>query len=230
MINLIGQTFGHWTVTAPALPARNREARWLCRCACGTERIVSSYKLRTGESQSCRCRMGTVNESLRLTHGHARHDGTRSRAYKAWAAMIGRCAGDPVGRLAHWAGRGIIVCERWRTDFTAFLADMGEPPTGHRVSLDRINNDGNYEPSNVRWAAPQDQARNRSNNKLDIARATEIYRRVAAGSRSTDVAIDFGVSRALVRAIVSGKTWPEAAMVAAAAPDILRQELRSEPT
>ena len=89
------------------------------------------------------------------THGHA---GRRSPTYSSWAAMITRCSNPKIREWEHYGGRGITVCERW-LKFENFLADMGEKPA--ELTLDRIDNDGNYEPGNCRWATRSDQIRNR---------------------------------------------------------------------
>jgi hypothetical protein len=149
-----------------------------------------------------------------LRHGYARHDGSRSAAYKAWAAMIVRCYGKRNIKKQYWMGRGITVCDRWRRDFMAFLADMGNPPPGKRISLDRINNNGPYSPENCRWATPRQQSRNSRNAKITLEQATEICREALSGGSPTEIAKRYGVSRALVRAIRSGRRWPEAVAAA----------------
>jgi len=96
------------------------------------------------------------------THGHTAR-GESSPTYQAWAAMRHRCLRPSNPRFADYGGRGITVCERW-SSFAAFLSDMGERPNG--MQIDRIDNDGNYEPSNCRWATAKEQTRNRRNNRL----------------------------------------------------------------
>lgn len=93
-----------------------------------------------------------------MKHGHSQ-GGATSREYNSWTEMKGRCHNPRNRKFKNYGARGIVVCERWRSDFTAFLMDMGRCPDG--LQLDRINNDGNYEPGNCRWATREQQARNK---------------------------------------------------------------------
>jgi hypothetical protein len=142
---------------------RNQRSHWACRCDCGNRTIVDGSKLKFGSTTSCGCRQiqtGAENCATHwLRHGHARHGNTTAE-YWAWAAMKQRCLNPNYHHFQNYGGRGITVCQRWIDSFDAFLADMGRRPSA-RHSLDRKNNDGNYDPSNSRWITAKQQATNR---------------------------------------------------------------------
>lgn len=129
---------------------------WLCRCDCGTEKIVAANNLSSGHVQSCGCLSKESIGKLNKTHGRS---GTRT--YDIWCGMRKRCSDSKSNKFHLYGGRGIRVCQRWNR-FEEFFADMGECPP--RMSIDRINSDGNYEPGNCRWATPKQQARNTKTN------------------------------------------------------------------
>lgn len=158
MIDLMGQTFGRLTVVGRAPRNRQGRAQWHCRCVCGGETTVRSDVLRRGRSASCGCMKREIVAALHTVHGHAGR-GSEHPLYWVWMGMKERCRNPRNDRYAYYGGRGIVVCERWAS-FEHFLSDMGERP-GAGYSLDRIDNDGNYEPGNVRWATGKQQAANR---------------------------------------------------------------------
>jgi hypothetical protein len=152
---MIGKTFNGLTVVAqaPAPPVRGSRRRyWLCSCVCGRQTTVRGDYLCDGHTKSCGCL-------------HEFHGRSHSSEYGVWQRMIQRCINPKNRRFDIYGGRGITVCDRWLASFAAFLADMGPRPSS-KHSIDRIDNDGHYEPGNCRWATAHEQARNKRNNRL----------------------------------------------------------------
>lgn len=158
-LNLEGRTFGRWTVLE--FSHRNGVLMlWKCRCECGTERPVTAGSLTNGSSSSCGCFQREDLSARATSHGHS-----RTPIYSAWRSMVKRCHDPRSGEYPRYGARGISVCEPWRESFEAFLNDMGERPFDG-ASIDRIDNDGNYEPGNCRWATMMEQGQNRRNSQL----------------------------------------------------------------
>lgn len=154
LIDLTGMTFGRLTAVSRVGSSTSGYALWECVCECGTVKVVASAQLRSGRTRSCGCLVRDAVSEARTVHGMS-----HSVEYQAWSAMRSRCLNPNHSNYPDYGGRGITVCDRWRDSFVAFYEDVGRRPPGH--SLDRIDNDGNYEPGNVRWATAQEQAMNR---------------------------------------------------------------------
>jgi hypothetical protein len=159
LLDLIGQRFGRLVVLRRTGSNSGGAAEWLCQCDCGNQVTMnSSNRIRT---KSCGClRKETSAATGRIrnaTHGHTRSH-IRSRTYKSWESMHARCYYVKQKNFKHYGNRGIQVCDYW-DKFENFLEDMGERPIG--CTIDRINPDGHYTPSNCRWATPKEQRANR---------------------------------------------------------------------
>lgn len=155
-LHLFGQRFGRLTVHG--MEMRNTRSYWRCHCDCGNETMVMGKHLVRGATKSCGC----IVREMKTIHGHLA-GGKKTTEYRAWMSMRHRCLNPRDLDFASYGGRGIKICERWRRrgGFANFISDIGRKPKG-RFSLDRYpNNDGDYEPGNVRWATDKQQANNR---------------------------------------------------------------------
>jgi hypothetical protein len=166
--NIVGNVYGRLTVIGFAgyhdHPSGGRSAKWLCRCECGTEKEVIGQGLKRGLVQACGCMRLERAKAANTTHGAANRNSAKKdrRLYCVWMTIKQRCYDQSSCEYPNYGGRGIVMCSRWRESFAAFRDDMGYPPPKH--SIERIDNGGNYEPSNCKWATMAEQSRNKRNN------------------------------------------------------------------
>jgi len=161
----VGTRFGHWKVAGESFLKDASHRVVPCVCKCGTRQDVLVFALRNGKSQSCGClkreQVATLAQRTLTTHGRA--GGDKDPLYRLWLRINKRCYNPQAHNYRWYGARGISVWEPWRHDAGTFIAyiehNLGPRPTGH--SLDRQDNDGNYEPGNLRWATAAEQARNR---------------------------------------------------------------------
>lgn len=153
ILNLTGRKFGRLTVRNLSGVSKHGNAVWLCSCRCGNTLLVVSASLRNGNTRSCGCRQ----IELATTHGH-NNGGRKTGTYIRWQAMRDRCSNPNNSKYSYYGGRGIRVCKRWKS-FQAFLKDMGECPRS--LTLERVDNDKGYTPSNCVWATRKEQIANR---------------------------------------------------------------------
>ena len=153
---LIGQRFGRLTVEAEH-GSIHAQMHWVCRCDCGAEIIASTSHLRSGHTQSCGCLRKDMAKHLRYSHGRRREP-----IYAVWTEMRRRCTVSTHKDFKYYGGRGIRVSPEWKS-FKAFFDHVSNLPHYGEAgrSLDRIDNNSNYEPGNVRWATNIEQAQNR---------------------------------------------------------------------
>ena len=195
--DLTGRTFGRWTVIRKSY-SKDHRLYWLCECSCDdhTRRDVWASDLRREGSTSCGCLMRQLTSERATKHGMAHH-----RVYCIWQQMRDRCNNPNSNGYHLYGGRGITVCERWDS-FASFWEDMG-PTYQDDLSIDRIDTNGNYEPTNCRWATAKEQANNRRDNRIidtpagrmNVTQAAKqfglkrmtIYARIAAGWDESDL-------------------------------------------
>lgn len=164
MKDFTGRTFGRLKVLSLApfreKPNGQRKTYWRCRCLCGVETEVWGGPLSSGKTRSCGClKRETANSST--THGQS-----YTSLYRTWSTMISRCHKPTATNYDRYGAKGVHVFPQWRSSFEAFSKSVGAPPSSEHT-LDRFpERSGNYEPGNVRWATPMQQARNRRDNRL----------------------------------------------------------------
>lgn len=199
-IDITGQRFGRLTVVGFShSEGRPPRRLWLCKCDCGKSVTTKLASLRCGKTKSCGCSRRGVKHN-RKPSGRPLLKGTPE--YNAWLNIKSRCSKKSAKSYANYGGRGIRVHPSWINDFAAFLSHIGPRPSASH-SIDRIDNDGDYEPGNVRWATRKEQTRNKRNN----------YRVTWRGETRTltDWAQAVGISRSTLEYRL--KHWPlDAAM------------------
>ena len=187
-----GERYGRLTIireVEPAGSSHKRVRRFLCRCDCGNEIICRLPNLKSGTTKSCGCYRKFVSSNRRDCH-HLQN----TRIYRIWCGMKRRCYNKHNEHFDRYGGRGIIVCDEWKTDFMNFYDWAMSNGYDDKLSIDRINNEGNYEPSNCRWA----------NQKQQIVNSTAAIKCSLGGNivSLSDIADILGVSFKRIRRIV----------------------------
>ena len=160
LIDLTGQTFGRLTVLKRAENSPSGRSRWLCQCECGNTCIVHSTSLHSGNTRSCGCLKAEVSREKATTHGMS---GTS--LFNVWCAMHSRCLNKNNHSYGNYGGRGIRMCDEWMDSSTFFDWALAN---GYKegLTIERIDVNGNYEPSNCKWITKAEQARNKTNSRI----------------------------------------------------------------
>jgi hypothetical protein len=213
--DLTGLVFGRLLVigfsrsTLMGAKTPKKRVFWRCRCECGEETEVQTSNLNGRNVESCGCLARDRVRERNRTHGRS-----KTQIHHVWTQMRQRCENTNNPNYRNYGGRGIRVCDRWKGPggFERFLADVGERPAGRAArrtpwTLDRINNDGDYEPGNVRWATDEQQAKNRRNPKLTTEAARLIKDLILVGADDHTIGAMFHVTPGHVSGIRHGRCY-----------------------
>lgn len=167
--DLTGEQFGRLKVISFAgYKPRNdgrRSGYWNCLCQCGKEDVVLTANLKSGKVKSCGCLRDERSKEVHTVHGFRKRNEKTSRLYRIWNCMKNRCANNNHNDYKLYGERGISVCEEWEHDFSNFYNWSIENGYKDNLSIDRIDVNGNYEPSNCKWSTAKEQSRNKRTNR-----------------------------------------------------------------
>lgn len=200
--------YGRLTIICEVEPVKyksgNLSRRFLCKCDCGNEKIIQMSSLKNGMTKSCGCYSSELTTLKNISHNLSRHP-----LYRVWKSMRRRCNCPKVEFYPRYGGRGIKVCEEWAKDFKPFYDWCMANGYERGLQIDRIDNDGNYEPGNCRFVTRTENMRNCSQTKIDFNTAQEIRNAKLLIPELTEkeIALAYSISKSNVNQILLNKIW-----------------------
>lgn len=191
---LNGQRFGKLIVVKYIYSDNHGETYWLCKCDCGNEIIVKRTNLRSGNTKSCGCLHSDVLAKRNETHGLS-----KTRQFSIWQSMIQRCYNPNTKFYERYGGRGITIYDEWKNDFKAFYDWSLQNGYQDNLTIDRIDNNKGYEPTNCRWSTQKEQCENRSTTRL-----FEVNGQVYSANELSKIS---GISARLIKQRVDRDGW-----------------------
>ncbi len=196
-VDMTGLVISRLTVVSRAPNSWQGNAQWNCVCACGMSVVVTGGNLRAGSTKSCGCLIRELRAG-----GYPQHAMCDSKEYSSYHSMKQRCCNPSNDAYSYYGGRGIVICSRWLESFENFFEDMGPIP-GDGFSIDRIDNNGNYEPKNCKWATKLEQSQNtRATRNITIGGASHC---ISEWSRLVGLSLP-----AIYDRVKRGMSWQEA--------------------
>jgi hypothetical protein len=206
IVDMVGQRFGRLVVLEFAGIGFHRQANWRAKCDCGNVAEYRGYALRSGKTQSCGCKQRDVLLKRNLKHG-ASVRSERTPEYETWYNMKRRCSYEGNSQYKDYGGRGIKVCAEWENDFAQFLSDMGSKPS-KEMTIERLDNNLGYSPSNCVWATRSTNCRNKRNNRSVVRGDGVVYQTIAEAAEAVGGSVPniIGACKGILKTS-AGFTW-----------------------
>jgi|APGre2960657404_1045060.scaffolds.fasta_scaffold18917_2 hypothetical protein len=202
--DLTGFQFNYYTVMSLDNDNIKRDIRWIVKCRCGTVKSIRGADLKNGHSKSCGC-----YKIEKVISDNTVHNLTHNPFYRSWHSVKQRCTNSKNKLWHRYGGRGIKLFDAWVDDPKAFIEYVSNLDNARKdgMSIDRIDNDGNYEPGNIKWSNKQEQGRNTSFVKINMDVANCIRENKKDGMKIKNIAANHNISISIVKNVLYGNSW-----------------------